>query len=368
MAVAAPEHLVITTDSVGGIWRYCIDLAGELARRGTRVTLAGLGPAPSPGQLQEAALAGVELVWLEAPLDWMTAGQEGAELGAAALDRLLRKRQPSLLHLNAPPLAPYLTSAVPRLVAAHSCLATWWDSMRNQPLPVEWHGHARAMARGLRAADVVVAPTAAFAEAMRCVYGSLPSIRVVPNASRPITPAESKEQFVFAAGRWWDEAKNLACLDAAAQEISWPLQVAGPLHGPQSSAPKPAHLVCLGSLDHDDIARWLARTPIFVSPARYEPFGLAVLEAASAGAALVLADIPTFRELWSHSALLLDPQLPEVWSQAVNRLIEKPDLREEMGRRAQQRAEAFTLARQADRMLDAYGEAMAARFRAPVNA
>ena len=36
--------------------------------------------------------------------------------------------------------------------------------------------------------------------------------------------------------------------------------------------------------------------------ARYEPFGLAVLEAAQAGMRLVLSDIPSFRELWDGAA------------------------------------------------------------------
>jgi glycosyltransferase involved in cell wall biosynthesis len=44
---------------------------------------------------------------------------------------------------------------------------------------------------------------------------------------------------------------------------------------------------------------------IFVSPARYEPFGLSVLEAAGAGCALVLSDIPTFRELWDGAAIFV---------------------------------------------------------------
>ena len=39
----------------------------------------------------------------------------------------------------------------------------------------------------------------------------------------------------------------------------------------------------------------------------YEPFGLAVLEAAQAGCALVLSDIPTFRELWDGAAMFVPP-------------------------------------------------------------
>ena len=354
MAVAVPDRLVITTDSVGGIWRYCVDVAGELERRGTRVTIAGFGPSPARGQLREVAAAGAEVAWLEAPLDWTVEGPEGAERGATALDQLLRERRPDLLHLNAPPLASRLRAPVPRLVAAHSCLATWWRSMRAGALPPEWQEHASAMAAGLRAAEVVVAPSAAFAEALVEVYGSLPALRVVPNGSRSIPSAKKKGRFVFAAGRWWDEAKNLACLDAAAADIAWPLHAAGPLQGPLSAAPPSHHVVCLGPLDHQEVAQWLAMTPIFVSSARYEPFGLAVLEAASAGAALVLSDIPTFRELWDEAALFLDPQRPQAWARAVNSLIEDDTLRERRGQLAQRRAASFTLASQADRLLQAY--------------
>ena len=35
-------------------------------------------------------------------------------------------------------------------------------------------------------------------------------------------------------------------------------------------------------------------------PARYEPFGLSILEAALSGCALVLGDLPSLRELWDR--------------------------------------------------------------------
>src|SRR3546814_15067984 len=51
------------------------------------------------------------------------------------------------------------------------------------------------------------------------------------------------------------------------------------------------------------MAAWRERAGIFVSPSLYEPFGLAVLEAAMSGCALLLSDIPTFRELWDGAAV-----------------------------------------------------------------
>ena len=61
-------------------------------------------------------------------------------------------------------------------------------------------------------------------------------------------------------------------------------RAAGALRGPHGeTAPELAHLHALGSLHEAEIGRWLASRPVFVSAARYEPFGLGVLEAATAG-------------------------------------------------------------------------------------
>ena len=81
---------------------------------------------------------------------------------------------------------------------------------------------------------------------------------------------------------------------------------------------------------------------MFASLAIYEPFGLAVLEAALAGCALVLSDIATFRELWQDAALLVPANDPLAARVAINRVIEERDLRLRLAARAQARASAYT--------------------------
>ena len=86
-----------------------------------------------------------------------------------------------------------------------------------------------------------------------------------------------------------------------------PFIAAGPLRGPataQTVALQHLHCARRSSTTRRS-PRWLAARPVFVSAALYEPFGLAVLEAAQAGCALVLSDIPTFRELWDGAALFV---------------------------------------------------------------
>ncbi|MDQ4135782.1 MAG: glycosyltransferase, partial [Pseudomonadota bacterium] len=99
----------------------------------------------------------------------------------------------------------------------------------------------------------------------------------------------------------------------------------------------------LGRLDDEAVARRLARRPIVASVARYEPFGLAVLEAAQAGCALVLSDIPTFRELWEGAALFVPADDDRAIADAILRLAGDPALRARLGQAAQERSQAYSV-------------------------
>src|SRR3546814_625675 len=132
------------------------------------------------------------------------------------------------------------------------------------------------------------------------IDGPLTNACVIQNGRPPadFRPAGRKEPFILTAGRLWDGAKNVSTLAAIAPRLSWPVVAAGDARGPTGGTRAAGGLRMLGPLDAGDLAGWMGRAAIFASPARYEPFGLAVLEAALSGCGLVLGDIPTFRELW----------------------------------------------------------------------
>jgi glycosyltransferase involved in cell wall biosynthesis len=115
----------------------------------------------------------------------------------------------------------------------------------------------------------------------------------------------------------------------------------------------------LGELPHWQVRQLMAQAGIVVSPSLYEPFGLAALEAAAAAAALVLADIPTYREIWDGAALFAAPDDPAAFADAANRLIHDASLRAEMAQRARIRAEQFSPSAQADAMLGIYRSVLA---------
>ncbi|MGG5809371.1 glycosyltransferase family 4 protein [Falsiroseomonas sp. CW058] len=334
----APRHILMTADAVGGVWGYALDLARGLAARGVRTTLAVLGPAPDAAQrAAAAAVPGLALEVTGLPLDWLAGTPAEVEAAGQAVAARAAALGVDLVHLNSPALA-VAHFGVPVLGACHSCLATWWEAVRGGPLPADFAWRTALLSRGYAAADALVAPTHAFAEATRRAHALARPPEVVPNGRAGGVPAHADGAFAFTAGRLWDEGKDLVTLDRAAARLDAPVLAAGPVRGPNGAAVPLAHLRLLGTLDDAALRAELARGPVFVSAARYEPFGLAVLEAAQAGCALVLSDIPTFRELWDRAAVFVPPGDDVGFAQAIGGLLRDRERRAELRVAARERA------------------------------
>ncbi|MHC2103540.1 glycosyltransferase family 4 protein [Methylobacterium sp. CM6246] len=355
-------HVLMTADAVGGVWSYAVDLAGGLVEAGVGVTLAVLGPDPSAAQAARAEAAGCRLVRTGLPLDWM-ATDPGAVTGAGeALARTARAVGADLVHLHSPAFAAAADFPVPVVAVCHSCVATWWAAAGTGPLPGDLAWRAELVARGCRRADALLAPSRAFADATARAYGLSRPPRAVHNGRRQLapdlasvaSPGTDPVPFAFTAGRLWDRAKNCAGLDRVAARTALPVRAAGPVTGPNGERVRPVHLTVLGELDEAGIAAELSGRPIFVSLARYEPFGLAVLEAAQAGCALVLSDLPTFREVWADAALFVEADDADAVAGLLDCLAADPDRRARLGRAAQERAGRYTVAAATASVLDVF--------------
>jgi glycosyltransferase involved in cell wall biosynthesis len=337
----------MTADAVGGVWTYSLGLAAGLAGAGVAVDLAVMGPSPDADQRRAAAaIPGLRLHESPLKLEWMEdAGADVARAGDWLL-AIAAQTQPDLVHLNGYAHA-VLPFGVPKLVVAHSCVRSWWRAVHGQDPPPDWDGYTRAVTAGLQAADHVVAPSAAMLSALVDCYGPLraPS-SVIPNGLPPASGALGpKRDVVLAAGRVWDAAKNIASLVAAARQLSWPVWIAGDRAPGEGLAADFPGVTALGRLDAGAMARAYATAAIYALPARYEPFGLSILEAAQHGCALVLGDIPSLRENWDGAALFVDPADADGLALVLARLIANPTARAELGARARARAERFPLAR-----------------------
>lgn len=344
MSPPARSHVLMTADAVGGVWTYALDLARGLAGFGVRTTLVVMGPAPGADQQAEAAgVRGLELIETGLPLDWTAS--EYAEIGesAAAVRGLARGLKVDLVHLNSPALAAGGGYHAPVLGACHSCLATWWSAVRDGPLPEDFRWRTQALWQGLIACDALIAPSAAFARDTARTY-DVPRPYVVHNGRTPsFIDAKPRERAVFTAGRLWDAGKNIEVLDRAAARLAAPLLAAGPLESPTGDRVQLSHAQALGRLTQDEVSERLAARPVFASAALYEPFGLAVLEAAQAGCALVLSDIPTFRELWEDAAVFAPADDADAFAEALQSVLDDPGRAAALGAAARKRSRRYTV-------------------------
>lgn len=340
-------RLLMTADAVGGVWTYALDLARGLERHGVETTLAVLGPEPSQDQRAEAdGVPGLRLLATGLPLDWTAEEPRAVERAGAAIAALAAETGADIVHLNSPALAAGTDFLAPVVAACHSCVATWWQAMRSGPLPPEFAWRTDLVRQGYANADALVAPTAAFAAMTARAYGLSRPPTVVHNGRLQPTPQPcplNAEPFVFTAGRLWDEGKNLVALDRAAGRLGAPVLAAGPLGGPNGASIRFQHLRALGRLGAREIAGCLSAAPVFVSVARYEPFGLAALEAAQAECALVLADIPTFRELWDGAAVFVPPDDDGAIAAAIQGLLDDPAARRTLGAAARERSVRYSV-------------------------
>jgi glycosyltransferase involved in cell wall biosynthesis len=350
---ARPLRVLMSIDAVGGVWRYAMDLAVSLKSRGTHIVFVGLGPEPSGMQADEANTIG-KLIWLDAPLDWTARDEEAVALLPKLLSRLSVREQVDLIHLNLPSQAVSLKVSVPVLVVSHSCVVTWFAVVRGQQIDAAWRWQERLNRLGFERADCVLAPSESHAHLLKTVYPGMKDIDIVYNGSGTQSSNAPKENFAFAAGRWWDDGKNGAVLDAAAAATKWPIVAAGANAGPNGQNLELKNVLYRGEMSHAEVTSLMERAAIAISPSVYEPFGLVPLEAARHRAALVLADIPTYRELWNGAALFADTRDPAAFAAHINRLVGEPALRKDLAAKALERSRLFTLEAQAAAMSDIY--------------
>jgi glycogen(starch) synthase len=352
------RRVLMTADTVGGVWTYALELTRALEAPGVEVTLATMGAPLTPGQWEEArALPNLRVEESTFQLEWMDDPWEDVRGAGEWLLGLEARVRPDVVHLNG-----YCHGALPwsspTLMVGHSCVLSWWRAVRREEAPERYARYHAEVKQGLQAADKVVAPTRAMLGALREHYGALPEAEVIFNARSPkdFPPRVWREPFILTAGRLWDEAKNVAALEVAAPRLRWPVKVAGETQHPsRGGGVPPGRVEALGRLTPQELARWMGRAAIYALPARYEPFGLSVLEAALAGCALVLGDIPSLREVWGDdAAIFVPPTDVDALVEALESLRREPRRQMRLAASARVRALEYGPARMCSSYLAAY--------------
>ncbi len=196
-----------------------------------------------------------------------------------------------------------------------------------------WPSWRRAL---LELADAILPNSHAEARQLVRYFGSRPQrIHVVPNGVSPrfadasaelFRSAHGANDFVLFVGRI-EPRKNVLGLVRAARSKGLPLVVIGaPPPGFEDYAATcrrvgESAVRWLGAIDHDDprLASAYAAARVFALPSWFETPGLAALEAALAGAAVVITPLGCTREYFGDRAEYARPDRPAELQRALER-------------------------------------------------
>lgn len=306
-------RILLTTDTMGGVWTFTKELTTELLQRGNAVALVSLGGQPSHEQQAWCAAqrrlygSSFQFTAANVPLEWTEKNEFMFTQGAGVLLHVARQFRPDLLHANQFCFGA-LSLDIPKLVTAHTELLSWAAACRPRGLErSRWlRQYQSLVTNGLRSCDAIASPTRWMGLELARHYSDLPPTYIVRHG-RSLDPPENRLRTLQAvtAGRLWDEAKNIEILRTVNSPI--PIYVAGQRSCGNSVAPRQlGRSILLGSLPESSLLTLLARSSIYIATSIYEPFGMAPLEAALCGCAVLANDIESLREVWGDAALYFD--------------------------------------------------------------
>lgn len=353
-----PLKVLMTADTVGGVWTYAVELCRALSGAQVYVHLVTLGAKMQPWQAREAAQLDNATVYETASkLEWMEDPWDDVAESGEYLLSLQKVIQADLVHLNG-----YAHGAlawdVPVVMVAHSDVFTWFRAVKGYSPSAEWDYYFSRVNAGLRKASHIVAPSLAMITELNAIYSLQKNYSVIYNArTSGHFYAGPKQRSVLCMGRIWDEAKNVQLLIDAAPGIHYPVRIAGEHAFEHNNIDvRESNVQFLGKLNSEQIAAELSATSIYAMPAKYEPFGLSVLEAALSGCALVLGDIPSLREIWGAQAIYVNTDDPEELANVVNRLIDNEYQLKLMAEKAFSHAQNFQTLNMGKQYLNLYNQ------------
>ncbi len=348
-------RILMTTDTVGGVWTYAVDLSETLANAGAEIALATMGEPLTAEQWQQVKhIPRLHIHESRYRLEWMDDPWDDVAAAGRWLVAIEQQFRPDVIHLNGYAHAS-LDWQTPCLVVGHSCVLSWWQAVHGTPPPHRFQRYYRAVREGLGSADLVIAPTRAMRNALQTYYGPLPKTCVVYNGRNPaLFHSGQKRRAALSVGRLWDEAKNIEAVAEAAADIDWPLRVAGESRHPNGRETRLNNVDFLGQLPPERLRGVYAESAVYAFPARYEPFGLSVLEAAFSGCALLLGDIDSQRELWDGAALFVSPDDQEAIRRGLVQLTQDGALRSRLMTASRKRARRYSLEAAAATYADLY--------------
>jgi len=119
------------------------------------------------------------------------------------------------------------------------------------------------------------------------------------------------------------------------------------------------YVIFTGKIPYEELPQYYAACDVFVLPSNYEAQGIVLLEAMASQKPVVATRVGGIPEtVDSDTGILIPPRDPSALAQAVSRLLQDSQLREDMGKAGRRRARAFDWEIIAARTLKLYKECL----------
>jgi glycogen(starch) synthase len=125
----------MSTDCLGGVWTYSLDLVRALREEGVEVVLASMGARLDRDQRRRAESAGaVALEESDFRLEWMDDPWADVDASGTWLMELAEDHGADVVHLCSYAHGS-LPWPMPTVLVAHSDVLSWWRSVRGEAAP-----------------------------------------------------------------------------------------------------------------------------------------------------------------------------------------------------------------------------------------
>lgn len=224
--------------------------------------------------------------------------------------------------------------------------------------------------------DLVIAVSRFTANQVEELLG-VPSsrIRVVPHgvpAREPGPPQSQRARMILTVGAMQKRKNTLRLVEAFERTPpGWKLVLAGATGFESESvlrriadSPRSRDIERPGYVSAGDLNQLYEQASIFAFPSLDEGFGIPVLEAMAAGAAVLTSHGGALREVAGEAALLVDPLDTGAIAEGLSTLMEVQTLRDQLAAAGYERVRRFTWESAVDQTWNVYQELLAGNERA----
>ncbi|MGO8951661.1 MAG: glycosyltransferase family 4 protein [Ktedonobacterales bacterium] len=366
-----------------GTGRYVYNLLESLGRVDGVTEYSILTPAEVP-QVPESPST---FEWVTVPVGYLRyAGDNLTKVvwEQRTFPQAAKKLGASVMHVPhfAPPLRTY---GIPTIVTIHDVIPLRLPAYRGSPAVT---AYGQVVARAARSASMIVAVSEYTKRDIIEVLGiPEPRIRVIREAPapghRPVTDAARLraarekyglgERFILNVGGL-DQRKNIVGLVGAFASVYHDLSdpelqlfIAGdpkrlgtsplfPDWRPMARTFGVADSILCAPIDEEDLPALYSATSCFVFASVYEGFGLPPLEAMACGAPVVCSDLTSLPETVGSAGILVNPEDPDRFGRAIQRVLTSSQLRQDLSARGLARVKQFTWDRVAVETSTLYAE------------